>query len=81
MWDRVVVDRVGADGILVEVLDHHPPADRIRESFAVARANEGMVFIVMVSAHWTRILVQCDMNTSLFLAVKAAMRFASGSSC
>jgi hypothetical protein len=33
--DRVFVDRIGSGGILVADLDHHPPADRIQEDFAV----------------------------------------------
>jgi hypothetical protein len=44
-WDGVVVDRVGARGVLVADLDHHHPAYRVLEVFAVARADEDALFL------------------------------------
>ena len=64
-----------ADGDLPIFFEHQLDPDANHMAAFTARDRDDF------TAHWTRILVQCDMNTSLFLAVKAAMRFASGSSC
>ena len=45
--DRVVVDRVGTAGVPVAELDHHPPADRVREYFAVIWSHEAPLVLAI----------------------------------